>query len=228
MMGEQENSVGPVKVERKEQGATRQNILQYLRRRGQMTAIELSESLEIGAVGIRQHLALLERDGLVEIAGLRRSVGRPSHLYQLTPEAERYFPKSYDTFAVEILDIVADTYGKDAVNRIFSERREKIKNHCEARMQGKSRAGKVAELASILVEMGHMCEYEQDQNGAFVLIGHNCPLDCIARYYPQCCIHDKELYQELLGVSIKRETNIASGDLSCRYVIPPDGEERAA
>ena len=40
-----------------------------------MTAAELSDVLIIGAVGIRQHLALLERDALVHIAGIRRAVG---------------------------------------------------------------------------------------------------------------------------------------------------------
>ena len=53
-------------LEHREQGHTRQEILDLLRRRGQMTAAELSESLGIGAVGVRQHIALLERDGLVQ------------------------------------------------------------------------------------------------------------------------------------------------------------------
>jgi len=36
--------------------------LQLLRRHGQMSAIELSEALEIGAVGIRQHLTALQQN----------------------------------------------------------------------------------------------------------------------------------------------------------------------
>lgn len=228
MTVEQEHSPGPGKIERKEQGATRQNILHHLRRHGRMTAIELSKSLEIGAVGVRQHLALLERDGLVEVAGLRRSVGRPSHLYQLTPEAERYFPKSYDTFAVEVLEIVSDIYGEEAINQVFSERTKRIKRRYFPRMEGKSRAERVAELAEILVEMGHMCEYTCDQDGSFVLVGHNCPLDCIARCYPQCCTYEQELYQALLGVPIRRESYIAGGDRACRYTIPAENQEYAA
>ena len=74
-------------LEHREQGQTRQEILALLRRRGEMTATELSERLGIGAVGVRQHMALLERDGLVHTAAVRRGVGRPSHLYALTPAA---------------------------------------------------------------------------------------------------------------------------------------------
>src|SRR4029079_536674 len=57
-----ERRATPMTLEHREQGQTRQEILALLRRRGQMTATELSERLGIGAVGVRQHLALLERD----------------------------------------------------------------------------------------------------------------------------------------------------------------------
>lgn len=99
-------------TERKEHGTTRQSILYLLRRYGQLTASELSEYLHIGAVGVRQHLTLLERDGLVEITGLRRSIGRPSYLYTLTPSAEQHFPKRMTTscLAPSILSLTKSGY----------------------------------------------------------------------------------------------------------------------
>jgi len=209
-----------MKVERKEQGATRQNILHLLRRNGQMTAIELSQSLEIGAVGVRQHLALLERDGLVQVSDLRRSVGRPSHLYTLTPEAERYFPKNYDRLALDILYHVADQYGHDAVKNVLTARRKNLTQNLAPRMVGKNRGEQVLELTSILGEMGYMCECERRDDGWFVLVEHNCPIDCIARYHPQFCSHEIELYQDLLGVPITRDATIVNGDGYCRYFIP--------
>lgn len=216
----QENSSASMRVERKEQGATRQNILQLLRRNGQMTAIELSQALKIGAVGIRQHLALLERDGLVKVSDLRRSVGRPSHLYTLTPEAERYFPKNYDRLALDILSIIADFYGESAVKTVLAGRRKKLAKAFAPRMEGKTRAEQIAELTRILAEMGYMCEYEFTNEGWYILIQHNCPIDCIARQYPEFCTQEAELYQELLGVSIKRDATIVNGGSCCRYYIP--------
>lgn len=206
-------------VERKEQGATRQNILQLLRRNGQMTALELSEALGIGAVGIRQHLALLERDGLVCISGLRRNVGRPSHLYMLTNEAEQFFPKQYDRIALEIIDYLAETGGAEAVNRAFEARRVALRRALEPRLAGKPRAEQVAALAQILCDEGYMSEYEQCDDGSFTLTEHNCPIDCIARQYGQVCAQELALYQDLLGVSVTRETTIAQGALCCRYRI---------
>jgi predicted ArsR family transcriptional regulator len=209
-----------MRIERKEQGATRQNILHLLRRSGEMTAIELSKALKIGAVGVRQHLALLERDGLVRVSDLRRSVGRPSHLYTLTPEAERYFPKNYDRLVVDILSIVSDKYGDDAVETLIEARRDKLARSIAPRLSGKTREDQVAALTDILAEMGYMCEYEQRDDGWFILTQHNCPIDCVAKHHPQFCSNEIELYQQLLGVKILRDSTISHGGRCCRYYIP--------
>jgi predicted ArsR family transcriptional regulator len=220
MIVDQESSLSSMRVERKEQGATRQNILHLLRRHGQMTAIELSEALNIGAVGVRQHLALLERDGLVKVSGLRRSVGRPSHLYTLTSESEHYFPKNYDRLANDMLSLIQDTWGEEAVEHVLVARREKMARNYKPRLEGKNREEQIAELCAILSEVGYMCEYERGDNGCFVLVEHNCPIDCVARCHPQFCEHEIKLYEELLGVNITRDATIVEGGLCCRYYIP--------
>jgi predicted ArsR family transcriptional regulator len=206
--------------ERKEQGTTRQHILQLLRRSGQMTALELAEALHIGAVGVRQHLALLERDGLVTLAGLRRNVGRPSHLYALTAHAESYFPKSYDTIALDVIDHLAELGGEEAVTEAFRRRRERLASRYAVHVRGKPRVQQIAALTEILIEQGYMCEYEQLEDGSFVLTEHNCPVDCVARQHPQLCGQEIALYEDLLGVSLVRDTTIAKGDLCCSYRIP--------
>jgi predicted ArsR family transcriptional regulator len=208
-------------VEHREQGETRQQILHLLRRHRQMTAAELSEALRIGAVGVRQHLALLERDGLVLTAGVRRGIGRPSHLYALTPSAESQFPKRYDRLALDALAFVAAEGGDAAVDRLFAARREQLREQYEARLAGKSGAEQVAELAALLTEQGYMCEWEELPNGEYLLVEHNCPVDCAARDYPQACTHELHLYEELLGEHVVREETIAEGGSCCRYRITP-------
>lgn len=207
-------------VERKEQGATRQSILQLLRRHGEMTAHELSEALCVGAVGVRQHLALLERDGMVRISGLRRSIGRPAHLYALTAEAEEHFPKRYDRLALDVIDCIAATGGPQAVEQVFARRRELMLEALAPALAGKSRADQVAALAAILAEQGYMCECSQEADGSFALTEYNCPVDCVARRHPQLCAQELRLYESLLGVPIERESTIAEGAHCCRYRIP--------
>jgi predicted ArsR family transcriptional regulator len=208
-------------LEQREQGETRRSILELLRRRGEMTAAELSDALGIGAVGVRQHLALLERDNLIRTVGVRRGIGRPSHLFALTLQAGALFPHRYDKLALDALAFVADSGGSEAVDRLFAQRREKLQAQLAARLAGRSAAGQVAELAAVLTEQGYMCEWTQAQDGSFVLVEHNCPVDCIARDYPQACSHELRLYEDVLGMAVVRDTTIAAGANCCRYYIHP-------
>lgn len=207
-------------VDRKEQGSTRQSILQLLRRHGPMTALELSDALRVGAVGVRQHLALLERDGMVYIAGLRRNVGRPSHLYGLTAGAEERFPKRYDALALDVITCVGEVGGAVAVDHVLAARRGAAARALAPALAGKSRAEQVALLAEVLAEQGYMCECEQQPDGSFLLAQYNCPVDCVARKHPQLCAHEILLYEELLGVPLTREGTIAAGAHCCCYHIP--------
>lgn len=210
----------------REQGETRAQILQLLRRQGQMTAAELSEALNIGAVGVRQHLALLDRDGLVHTAGVRRGVGRPSHLYGLTSQAETLFPKRYDRLALDALAFVEAQGGAPALDQLFAARRLQLAKQLAPRLAGKNRAEQVAALAATLTELGYMCEYRQLPDGSFEITEHNCPIDCVARDYPQACEHELKLYEDVLGAPLVREELIADGGSCCRYRIA--AEEPAA
>jgi predicted ArsR family transcriptional regulator len=206
-------------VEQREQGATRQQILVLMRRKGQMTAAELSEALGIGAVGVRQHLALLERDDMICAVGVRRGIGRPSHLYALTASGEAIFPRRYDRLAIDAIEFVEQTGGAKAVDQLFSNRREKLRAQFEPRLFGKPPVAQVAELASILTEQGYMCDWEELADGTLILIEHNCPVDCVARDYPQACEQELRLYEDILGVPIVRDETIAAGANCCRYRI---------
>ena len=203
----------------REQGETRQQILLLLRRKGPMTAGELSDELGIGSVGVRQHLALLERDGLVQTSGVRRSVGRPSHLYALTAAAEALFPKAYDHLLIDALEFVKAQGGEEAINRLFEARRKRLHVEYAPRLEGRSLPERVAELASILNEHGYMCEWRRLPDGAIELVEHNCPIDCVARDYPQACVHERALYEDLLRVPVERQQTIAADGRCCRFRI---------
>lgn len=207
-------------IEHREQGQTRQEILELLRRHGQMTAAELSESLGIGAVGVRQHVALLERDGLVHTPSVRRGVGRPSHLYSLTATAEALFPRRYERLLMDTLEFILDQGGPEAIDELFRRRRESMAEQYAPRLSNKSRADQIAELASILAELGYMTEWHTLEDGSFVITEHNCPIDCAARHHNEACTHELALYEQLLGIPIIREETIAQGGKCCRYRIP--------
>src|SRR6266496_4119842 len=73
--------------------STRGRIVTLLRRNSR-TVEELAQELTLTDNAVRAHLATLERDGIVQQRGVRRGSGKPSYIYDLTPEAEYLFPKA--------------------------------------------------------------------------------------------------------------------------------------
>ncbi|HEV2284275.1 MAG TPA: winged helix-turn-helix transcriptional regulator [bacterium] len=102
---------------------TRQGTLALIKRRCPMTVQELSRSLAITPMGVRQHLAILERDGQVRSGGLRRGQGRPSRVYGITAEGDKTFPRAYEQTAVDLLGDLAALDGQAKVGALFEHRR---------------------------------------------------------------------------------------------------------
>lgn len=203
-------------AEPREQGQTRQQILVLLRRSQSMTASELGDELGIGAVGIRQHLALLQRDNLVQVVGLRRSIGRPSHLYALTELADTIFPQSYDSLAIDALAYVQETGGQEAVSTLFQRRRERMTQTLQSQFQDPL-PQRLQTLMNVLDEQGYMTELVSEANGQYTLFHHNCPIAAVARQFPQACLQEKQLYESLLGIPLTSECTIANGASCCCY-----------
>src|SRR5438552_10682885 len=85
---------------------TTRGRLVALLRRGPHTADELTKALGVSDSAIRVHLTSLERDGLVQRNGLRRGASKPAYAYELTPEAERLFPKAYERVLNRLLGVL--------------------------------------------------------------------------------------------------------------------------
>ena len=83
--------------------ATRQQILDYLRRNGRATVKDLDVHLGLTSTGVRQHLTVLEREGFVEAHEERGRVGRPALVYRLTETGDALYPKKYDQLANKAL-----------------------------------------------------------------------------------------------------------------------------
>ena len=82
---------------------TQRQIIQLLRTHGSMNANDLAKTLAISAVGVRRHLATLERDGFARATLVRQKMGRPTYTYALTDLAQDLFPKNYHTLANQLL-----------------------------------------------------------------------------------------------------------------------------
>lgn len=205
--------------------ATRREILVLLKQSGGMTVEQMSQALGISAMGVRQHLSILERDALVEMLKKRGGMGRPAHVYFLTNRGdEAAFPRGYDTLAMTILEAVDEIDGQDKVAAVFKKRQEWLEKGLAARMSGRPLADRVRELAESQHENGYMTEAGERPDGGFYLVEHNCTIARVSKKYPIACQLELELFRKLLGSDVERTQCIAEGDTRCTYLIQARAE----
>lgn len=199
--------------------STRRQILNVLRTHGAQTAQQLAAQLQITSMGIRRHLTLLERDGLVQVETERRAAGRPTFLYALTEQGREIFPKSYDLLATQLLDAVRAREGEERVAQIFAGRMDELYRQFAPRMNGKTLAERVQELAKIQDEAGYMARWEKTPGG-FLLKEQNCAIYRVACRFQAACHFEIELFRRLLETDMERVEHQINGALACTYFIP--------
>jgi predicted ArsR family transcriptional regulator len=199
-------------------------ILQLLKMRAGMTVSQLTDALPISQMGIRQHLAILEAEDLVEYNREKQKRGRPLHIYRLTEQANNLFPTTYANFAVGLMNEVAKFNGPGFINKVFQERMKSQLQTYQQRLQGKDLSERVKELARIRDEEGYMACFDENDDD-YVLIEHNCPISVIAEEYPYVCEIELGLFRQSLGTKVVREEHLMQGSHKCCYRIPKASDE---
>ncbi|GEL07798.1 helix-turn-helix transcriptional regulator [Salisediminibacterium halotolerans] len=201
--------------------STREQIIELLKRREQMTVSAIAAELNITEMAVRRHLNTLERDHVVVTTLQRQAMGRPTNVYELSNEGQELFPRSYGELSIELLKIIQETDGMTKIEELFERRKDRLKRTYEKRMFMKGFDERVKELAAIQSELGYMAEVCEDETGGYLLKEFNCPIAEVAREFPVICEAQKSLFKDLLetdGVTCELCMATGQGD-HCYYKI---------
>src|SRR5258708_15451811 len=97
---------------------TRGNIVTLLRRASR-TVDELAQALDLTDNAVRAQLAALERDGLVQQSGSRKSSSKPASVYTLTAAAEDLFSKAYGPVLRQLLEELTERMPAEEVDEVL-------------------------------------------------------------------------------------------------------------
>jgi predicted ArsR family transcriptional regulator len=194
--------------------STREQILVLLRRHGRLSAPRLADLLQINSVGVRRHLGLLERDGLVESTVEKPTRGRPAAIYRLTDAGLERFPRHYDEVAREALAFLKG-HDAAALAQFLAWRNERLAASYAGRVDGATLAERTDALAEVLSEQGFMAEVESAPGGGLRLCQHNCTVEHLAADLPDLCTSEAELFERLLGTRVEREATVVDGAVRC-------------
>ena len=185
-------------------------------RRASRTVEELAQALDLTDNAVRAHLATLERDGLVQQHGRRRSGSKPASLYGLTEAGEDLFAKAYGTVLRQLLEELNERSTVEEVEEVLRSTGRRLvaqwpipRGELHARLE-------VA--ISVLNELGGLAELER-RNDTYVIQGYSCPLATVVPGHPEACRLVESLLTELVGVKVEEQCD-RNEKVSCRFVVP--------
>jgi predicted ArsR family transcriptional regulator len=181
--------------------STRGRMVTLLRRSGR-TVEELARALGLTDNGIRAHLAVLERDGIVRQRGsVRRGSGggKPAYVYELTLEAEDLFPKAYEPALGGLLDVLDERLGPEESEALLRSVGRRLVEGKTVPTHG-TRV-RLEEAVGVLNELGGLAELEE-QDGTLVIRGYSCPLAAVTPDHPEVCRLAEALVAEVAGVPV--------------------------
>jgi DeoR family suf operon transcriptional repressor len=201
--------------------ATRRALLVALKRRGEARADELAETLGITVSAVRQHLAALHGDGLVEHSEVRAGPGRPHHKYRLSERGDNLFPRTYAAIVTDLL-VEAEAEDPEMIERMFARRRDRRIERAKERLAGKSLPDRVAELTRVLDEDGYLAECVTLDDGSFRIVEHNCAILAVASRYGVACGTELEFIRSVLpDTRVERVAHLLAGGHVCAYEVSP-------
>ncbi len=198
--------------------ATRQQILDYLRRQGRATVKDLDAYLSLTSTGVRQHLTVLERESLVEAQEERGRVGRPALVYQLTEQGDALYPKSYDELANVLLEEVRELAGGQALQTLLRRVAARFADPYRERLENRSVSERVHEASRIIGERGCLSDCVQDGDD-WLIRQYTCPFPRVAGENSCVCSLDVEFIRQLVGADARLTTSLRRGDRACTFRI---------
>jgi DeoR family transcriptional regulator, suf operon transcriptional repressor len=207
-----------------QQPSTKQDILQFLLKQGEASAQDLAEQLQVSPQAIRRHLKDLAAEDLIHHKTVQGGMGRPNYLYELSKKGRNQFPDRSNDFAVSLLGTLAETVGKEQVNKILQKQWERKAQEYRDRIGGGSLRDRVQQLVVIRREEGYMAEFHRVEEDAaepkYVLAEYNCAISHIAESFPSVCGHELEMFAiALQDCQVERTHWLVDGEHRCGYLI---------
>lgn len=165
--------------------STRGRLIALLRHGG-MTADELAARLGVTATAVREQLAAMARDGVVQRSGQRPGTTRPAHVFTLTPDVEQSLSQAYVPFLTTLVRVVAERLPDAEVESLMRQTGASLATALAPRQRPARLRARVS-LASRLINAHFGALTRVAANGTVVIRGVACPLAALTGTHPSVC-----------------------------------------
>lgn len=206
--------------------STRERILAHLKREPAASVDVLSHALELAPMTIRQQLAKMTSDGLIEAESERRPTGRPAHVYSLTSKGDERFPKAYDRLAAILLEEITVLEPGDLEGLSPAGRRAMLFQRIAVRAAAPHRADlerlsgrERAEAATAILQSESGFTELEVTNAGVEIREYNCVYQRVAEGHNDVCAFHTEYVSQLVGTSVVLDGCQCEGANACRFVV---------
>ncbi len=209
---------------------TQDRVRQTIAEDGPLSAADLASRLGLTPAAVRRHLDLLAENGSIEegepTGAGGRGRGRPARAYIISAAGHAGMESDYAELAASALRFLAEHAGADAVDEFAREHSAKFESRYAAQLAaaGADVAARAQTLATVLNADGFAAsirpvEVNMTMAGIQLCQGH-CPIQHVATEFTAFCDAEAEVFSQLLGVRVQRQTTLAHGEHACTTFIP--------
>jgi predicted ArsR family transcriptional regulator len=200
--------------------ATRQQIIEFLKEKGQATVEELAATVNLTPMAVRHHLNVLQAENLITSSAIRRQTGpgRPSQVYQLTKAADELFPEDYYGLTDYLLAELTHQLGHNGVTQIFNSIAHRLASEAPPPRENQTFEERLDEVIAFLSTKGFVVDWEANDNG-YMIHAYSCPYRQIAKDHAEVCLLDKQIISSMLATTPTRIACLTTAHDHCTYCI---------
>lgn len=196
---------------------TRKRIVRLIREHGRMTLSDLRKRTGLSRSTLRQHLAILTREGVITSQFVRRPTGRPPLVYRLTPQSA--LPPA-QTYAAFLRAIVAGmrANGPETFEEVFRRIAAQLRAaHPEIRRLPDP-AARLEAARRLFFPDAESTDVERTGDGVQFSL-YTCPLAEVAMEYRDLCCAARGVLSALVGAEVGQTEWIVRGDPRCTFEV---------
>jgi DeoR family suf operon transcriptional repressor len=178
-------------------------VLRAIQLRGKARVDEVAADLGVSASAVRQHVGQLQASGALRTDKVRDGVGRPYHVYSVTPEGYQLFQNDYGDLARFLLDEVSEVEEPQVLGEILSRTAVRMAQTHRAEIHGSTLAERVEAFAHWLERRGVPVRIERDDEG-YALRAYGCPYHSVAMENHAVCEIERQVMARLLLADVQR------------------------
>ena len=192
------------------------SALLCMRRRGAVTIADLVAEMGVTATAVRQRLARLMNEGLIQREIEKQARGRPNHRYSLTEKGQEHSGTNFSDLAMVLWEEVKAVEDANVRRGLLKRIADRFVSKYRSHVNGESLADRMTSLAQLMGEREIPFEVRVT-NELPVLAALACPYPELAKLDRGVCTMEKLMLSEVLGESVRLSECRLDGASCCTF-----------